>query len=410
MTNRFKFLRQPSFRGIPFKLPEDDSTFGNRIQRDQFPGRAEASHKDMGQDVQAFSLNAIIIGDDFIQQADAFQRALLQSGPGTLVHPHYGEIEVVVMPGVRRNHSLERIGQVSFSITFEKYGAPIYPTPGSDTGFTLSSASSNMLGSALKDFKSRFNISSMPDFVSQDALSRGMSFTSDLKSFFSQAGLFNQVQGLFPEAFDIFNFGSYATSTLSGLAGLTKSKPKPMIGNYTAPSIAPNDKRTMLNTLINAGNISLRDPDASTTANNSVRIENSKAMDNVVQASIVAAAGEVARNTPFESREEALSARNRLSGLINRLRDQSAADGWQETWLASGLLLAALAKDINERVGRLPKTYKIVPSTVRTSLDLSNRLYGDDPSIIFDKADDLVKRNAIRNPGFVPVKPIEVLV
>ena len=72
--------------------------------------------------------------------------------------------------------------------------------------------------------------------------------------------------------------------------------------------------------------------------------------------------------------------------------------------------MAAVNTDINTGLGRLPDTVTIRNQAVRSALELSYRLYGDKRSLVISKASDIVDRNNIIHPSFVPADDLEVLI
>lgn len=72
--------------------------------------------------------------------------------------------------------------------------------------------------------------------------------------------------------------------------------------------------------------------------------------------------------------------------------------------------MAAVNSDINTGLGRLPDTIIIDSKNVRSSMELAHRLYGDTPSQVVGKFQDMVSRNGIVHPSFVPAEEQEVLI
>lgn len=105
MTNFAKDLRNASFRGVAFEIDSDSKDFGRRITAHEYPGRDTPYHEDMGASVESFSIDAFICGADFISRGDALESALRKAGPGTLMHPHYGELNVIALSATRRHSS-----------------------------------------------------------------------------------------------------------------------------------------------------------------------------------------------------------------------------------------------------------------------------------------------------------------
>ena len=140
MINYFASLRPASFRNLPFVMQDSDSGFGRKTIRHDYPGRDDPYYEDLGAAPQEFSLQAIITGENWLEQANAFETALKQKGPGTLRHPFYGELAVLVTEA-RRQDSTERAGEIRFQISFALYGPQLYPRSDNDTVSGLTSSS-----------------------------------------------------------------------------------------------------------------------------------------------------------------------------------------------------------------------------------------------------------------------------
>lgn len=95
MTSWKDNLRPASFRGVPFQV-DDEGTFGRRVQVHEYPNRDKPYTEDLGRAARRFTINAYLVGDDFFEVRDRLIVAIDTPGPGTLVHPYYGEIAVCI--------------------------------------------------------------------------------------------------------------------------------------------------------------------------------------------------------------------------------------------------------------------------------------------------------------------------
>lgn len=110
-------LQPASFRGVPFSVESDEGTFGRRVQTHEYPNRDKPYTEDLGRATRRFTISAYLIGDDYIDQRDRLIAAVDTPGPGTLVHPNYGEMAICVDGEVRVSHSNNegRMCRISFS-------------------------------------------------------------------------------------------------------------------------------------------------------------------------------------------------------------------------------------------------------------------------------------------------------
>ncbi|WP_227454868.1 DNA circularization N-terminal domain-containing protein, partial [Escherichia coli] len=95
--------------------------------------------------------------------------ALNKPGPGTLVHPTYGELKVCVDGEVRVSTSKNEGRIVRFDLKFVEAGELSYPTSGAATAQTLMSSCS-ALDDCISDSFRGFSIDGVADFVQNDVI------------------------------------------------------------------------------------------------------------------------------------------------------------------------------------------------------------------------------------------------
>lgn len=402
--SKYDSLRDASFRGFAFAIPSDTVTQNMRIHTHKYPGKDEPYHEYLGKDVRVFSVDAVVNGEEFVDRATEFEMLLERNSPGILIHPYYGEIEVVVL-GYSRTHVYSEVGLVSFSVTFEKYGAPQYPAAGTDTSAGLLVASSAAYDSLQSDFNENFVISGMPDFVSGDALTRLTSFNDSLNELLSITN--TQQEWALDDLSDV------PTKSINMFKAITDTA-APV--NDALISLRSNVSRSVLSPLrivqllLGGTDTNLSDAISPITATQSVRVKNAQSLELLMHAGAITAAAATERFAQYESQEQAKEYKNSFVQKISDLSLKLADAGWDESWKSINTVSAAITRDINQRIGRLPYTLSIQPKSVRSSLAIANHLYGDNPNVIVDQAADMVTRNKIRNPGFVPASKMEVLI
>lgn len=409
-------LRPASFRGIAFELVDDDVRGGRRLVTHEYPGRDEPSHEDMGGQVRAFSFRAYVIGSGFVARALALEEAFLQGGVGTLIHPHYGELRVHIRDCMRQ-HSISEIGSAAFNVSVEKAGADSGGLSVlDDTARKLTDASDGMFDRVGEDFLQSLAKGVFPSFVTEDGLGRVQSFISAAQGVFANYGL----SGGF-SSFDVDSLLSYTglnSSLVSSLISLfrdTAATARPqaasVIGSTTSSVEAENpDQVKLVKALASLSDTSMDIDNTSSSPSRIAIAQNAAAITTFMQTNTLAAAGTAARYATYESREQAMEVRDLLADKLVTLRARQLTDGLLPAARATTDMLVAVSEDINEQLGRLPRTIRIQSKSVRPSLAIAYRLYGSDPSIVFDRADDIVSRNRIAHPGFVGVKPVEVLI
>lgn len=122
MTNiTLENLQEASFRGASFLYKSGTKEFGRKFQSHEYPGRKERFVEDLGELDDKFSITAIITGPNYTQKRDSLEKALRQPGPGQLIHPFYGPIQVSVT-GISVDEDLTRLNVATYELSFEKTG------------------------------------------------------------------------------------------------------------------------------------------------------------------------------------------------------------------------------------------------------------------------------------------------
>ena len=88
-------LLPASFRGVPFHIENVTREGGRRNVPHEFPKRNRGLTEDMGRRLRAFTIDGYLIGPDHNHEADALVAALDADGPGLLVTPLQGRLQVI---------------------------------------------------------------------------------------------------------------------------------------------------------------------------------------------------------------------------------------------------------------------------------------------------------------------------
>ena len=102
-------LQEASFRGATFKVTAHSSEqAGRRVQVHEYPGRDRAYPEDMGLKTREFSVQAYVLGADYMTARDALIDACAKAGSGLLIHPWLGR--VMVCTGCQLSESVDEGG------------------------------------------------------------------------------------------------------------------------------------------------------------------------------------------------------------------------------------------------------------------------------------------------------------
>lgn len=157
-----------SFRGVQFFVESSDISAGRRTVTHQYPQRDEPFTEDLGRAAREYEISAFVLGEDCVDQAYAVRDAIEQPGPGTLVHPEFGEVQVIARPGGSMSFSQTR-RIVRFTLTFVEAGLNVFPEMGQATQSQSRAAADGLMSSACDAFAEAIDLEAVEDFV-KDAL------------------------------------------------------------------------------------------------------------------------------------------------------------------------------------------------------------------------------------------------
>lgn len=163
-------LHPASFRGVPFKVSDDEATYGRRTTTFEYPLRDIPFTDDMGRKARKYGISAYVIGGDYLAQRDRLLTALEQGGPGTLIHPFYGSLTVHVDGEIRVRHSRDNGGMCEISLQFVESGQLTYPTKGGATAQEVAKAADKSDAAFGVKFLDDFSLDGFADWVTEDVI------------------------------------------------------------------------------------------------------------------------------------------------------------------------------------------------------------------------------------------------
>ena len=373
-------LQPASFRGVSFYVDDSDLGAGRRTARHDYPQRDLPYIEDMGRKAREYRVDGHIVGADYMTARDALLTACEQSGPGELVHPYYGRLNVICGEVSIRESSRDG-GMCTVSMAFTEAGEVAYPSSTDETQQATIDAADNALTAAKTALTDTVTIPGLPTYVAEgfnsvagDALSLAdeklaslgplMEFQSGLSSLQSvTSGSVADVSGFADGFADLVNIDvDGTTASLSELIALAD------FGDdiATVPT---------------------------TTSSREQQAENQAALVGFVRQVAAIAAAQVTAGTTFASYDDATEARSTIADLLDELSEYVDDDLYRELQE----LRAAVVQDLTERAADLSRVLTHTPNTTLPSLAIAWSLYGG-----IDQAEDIIGRNNVRHPGFVP--------
>jgi len=370
-----------TFRGAAFYVESAEFAGGRRTVMHEYPSRDEPFSEDMGRRAREFTVEGYVLGDDYLFSRDALITELEQPGVGELVHPYYGTRRVAAK-GFRVRETSVDGGMATFSIEFvETPSQPAQPTAAPDTaGAALASvtaARAAVQAEFLADYDPGVYTDGLSMSVDGVATAADAALTNVPQETQDAAQMARRVSELLAESYILV---TSAEDLYAALAGLLDVMPAGTLGVY---NFDPGE----------------RPPES--TAN---RVQEGLAFDAiqlVVQRLVTIRGVELAIGATYESYDAALAAREELTALLDEQLETAGDDAYPVLMQ----LRADLVKAVPSPDGDLPRLITYTPPLTVPSLVLAYDLYGD-----VSQEADLLSRNSVKNPGFVPGgRAVEVL-
>ena len=405
-----------------------------------YPNRDKPYTEDLGKITFRPSITAYVVGDDCFDQRDRLIDALNKPGPGTLVHPTYGELKVCVDGEVRVSTSKSEGRIVRFDLKFVEAGELSYPTSGAATAQTLMSSCS-ALDDCISDSFSGFSIDGVADFVQNDVVGNAgtmLGYVSDAMKVVDSAvsdaarllqgdisvllpppssgkNFVEQVQKMWRTGKRLYGNASDLVTmikTLSGVSLGSDLQPRGVWKTDSKTTATATQQRNVVASILRTTAISeaayavtrLPAPTTSAVMQNAAVGQATTPAQSTGWPSVTHPAlnnAPAVKNTvDLPTWEELTDIRDTLNTAIDKELSRTTSDA---LFLALRRVKADLNADINTRLEQSARIIQRTPDEVLPALVLA--------ATWFDNAArdaDIIRRNAITHPGFVPVIPLKV--
>ncbi|AEI76554.1 Mu-like prophage FluMu DNA circulation protein [Cupriavidus necator N-1] len=378
-------LRPASFRGVAFETRGHELGGGRRLARHEYPQRDEPYLEDMGKKAREYKVQAFVIGPDYRAARDALLEALEQSGPGELVHPFFGRRSVVAGEfGLKE--STEEGGMATFSLVFTEAGKLAEPDVDIDLPAELLASQETAFDEVANDFAESFDVSGLPAWSLDDIEAAINDFLS-LDAFKAVA---NEVSGFVSRVADlVMRPVDFANSVIGLVRRLTD-----VSSILSTPYMPVRAWRT-------------QSVQAETTTRGVVAKQQAAVNMLFHRAALVQETATLQATdgpTALETRQQVEAARQLV---LEHFDTHDVTPGLPRPAPALAAALKALQVNtlvyLRRQSAALPQVYALQLLEATPAVVLAYDLYQN------LRADEIVRRNAVRHPGFVPAGvPLEV--
>lgn len=387
-------LRRASFRGAAFLVDTSDHETGRRAVTHEFPGRDVPYTEDLGRKARTHAVEAYVLGPDYMPARDALLQACEAEGPGRLITPWTGEA-MVICTGCRLRESRADGGMATFSLTFAEAGEAASPGGAPMADARASARADDALDAADADLDRNLALDGQPEPVLRDTLgtiqhvANGVrkirSIVADPKGWAMHLALIDgmsvaQLAAAFPS--DLLRPLFADGSDLSASAHTTRAGEMLSLASTTPEVSVPAGAGTM----------------RTTAAQNRMALAAYQR-----RAATAEAARSAALSSPA-SRAEAATLRTDVTDAVDGVLDGTTDDGVFATFTD---LQAATVQALAESAGSAPDVVTVRQMSVQPSLVVAHRSVTDRPAT--EAEAQILARNRVRHPGFVPPGELEVL-
>ncbi|MGZ5526881.1 MAG: DNA circularization protein [Methylomonas sp.] len=392
-------LLPASFRKIPFQVDSTEFESGRRVQVHEYPQRDKPFVQDLGKSTRNIEFDAFVVGPDYVEQADALIGALEEYGSGILVHPWFQSLTVNVKTC---RVSFDRaLGLAKFSLSFVEAGELAFPSSSESTAALSRKAAENLETESVSWFSQAVSFANQVSDVADQALSlygNVLSFVanpafalSSMLGFGSLLGNLTSLSALFVTPLDL----GWSFAGLLNLSG--KAKDGTLTGSDATLVPVVRGLARMATDPVLAAPV---DPVYTTPTATRIHANKTAILANARQLLLVQACG-LSSYLKCAIYDDTLSAKNELAAALDAEILQATDDA---VFQALTACRAAMWKDLTERSRDSSRLVIITPDDVLPMLAIAYDYYENAGRDL-----EMVERNKIHNPNFVPVAPLKVL-
>lgn len=164
MSIRSEQLLPASFRGVPFEVTSGSLKGGRRTVVHEYPQRDKPYVEDLGRATRQITIEAFVVGDNYIERGTALLAEIEKPGSGTLIHPWLGEMTVTVT-SVSELRFDTGLGAAYLTFVATEAGDLEFPVMGIDTQTAALEAADNLELSAIDKFIDSVDLSIVSEYI-----------------------------------------------------------------------------------------------------------------------------------------------------------------------------------------------------------------------------------------------------
>ncbi|MGC2774322.1 MAG: DNA circularization N-terminal domain-containing protein [Bradyrhizobium sp.] len=386
-----------SYKGVPFYFEQDKEKGGRGLVIHEFPERDDPFIEDLGEAPRFYGGSAYVHGDNADALASALKDALASKGAGMLVVPYFGPV-TVHCKDFERATARDHMGYVAFSLEFVREGSStgLVSVPLlQNIAYVAADALSASIGQALLGTVTVYNRPASVVSAVTDALGQGAAALDVIRqSYPVDPTVSATVRDAIPSLVAGFSTaitndaipGARAATAVTNLVELVR----------TTMDAMPADSATRATVEL----IQAFPPEpvgTYPTPNQALAAANAAAAARAVRLAALTAYAEAVVRTIFSSRPDGVTARGQVAERFESELYQANGAENAALFLSIEDLRDKVIDWLSQTIANLAPVITVESNVQQTSLVLAWILYAD-PT----RADELVARNAVQSPFFMP--------
>lgn len=373
-----------SFRGVPFYVSTSERSGGRRGPLHEFPARDLPSFDDQGETQNAFPVEGYVVGEEYLQARDALIAAIRAPGVGELQHPYHGVLQVVCKTWSVRESTADG-GRATFTLGFVRAEQLVEPAPSVvpvELARVAADAAESAVGAQLA--------------ASYSVAGLAPSYIESAERVVEQIGgaISGALAPLLQVAEDLARMRLRISDLIAESAGYARAPQAAFDAVVEAIKSTVDLGLDGVDALLALAGFTAEITDGGQeTPSRKIERENVRALEEMFRGVAVTAAVRTAIEIDYESYDQAVGVQRRILEAFDALTDSADDDLFGR--LAE--LRAAVVRAIPDETARLPRIVSHAINVATPSVVVAYELYGDQA-----READLVARNSIENPMFVP--------
>lgn len=392
MRDWSRALFPASFRGVPFWVEADEERGGRRIVTHEFPMRDEPFNEDLGQKAAFFSVTAYLVSDMADAEAAALAAACRTRGPAVLVLPMHGPLTARCVD-FRRARERDRAGYVAYDLEFVREGATVAIASVAYLAQQVFNAVDALAGIIGGTYGGLVDVRGRPDYAVDAAVDAAQEAAATLEVVRTTQPVDPSVSAPARDAIAALYDEAPALITREAGAAPAVAERIFSIARDLGDGLAADAAVGAFREIVDAR------PAAETPRTDGERAAatNRRVTGLVLRLAALAAMVEATTRRQFDGRRNAITARAELAELIEREQADMTGAPYAALYLASEDMRGRAIDLLSRQIADLAPIVTVSVPRSLPSLWHAWRLYGDPK-----RAGDLVRRNRVAHPSFMP--------